>query len=58
MEVLDEIKGAYIDVSNQYDNQLAGVDYPTYLARLDEDDVDEVKEKYPLKISLAEPDPG
>lgn len=58
VEVLDEIKGAYIDVRNQYANQLAGVDYATYLARLDEDDVDEVKEKYPLKISLAEPDQG
>ncbi|MEM1056750.1 MAG: biopolymer transporter ExbD [Bacteroidota bacterium] len=58
VEVLDEIKGAYIDIRDSYANQIAGVDYPVYLSRLGDEDVDEVKEKYPLKISLAEPDPG
>ena len=58
IEVLDEIKAAYIDIRNDYARQLAGVDYATYKGQLGEVDVDEVAEKYPIKISLAEPDPG
>jgi biopolymer transport protein ExbD len=58
IDVLDEIKAAYLDIRNDYARSLAGVDYPTYRARLEEGDTDEVSEKYPIKISLAEPDPG
>ena len=58
VEVLDEIKGAYADVRNDYARQLGGSDYATYKSRLEEDEVDEVAERFPLKISLAEPDPG
>ena len=58
VEVLDEIKGAYIEVRDAYARQLSGSDYPTYRANLGEDDPDEVAETFPLKISLAEPDAG
>src|SRR5690606_15972429 len=58
IEVLDEIKAAYIDIRNEYARQLAGVDYNTYRGRLAEGETDLVAEKYPIKISLAEPDPG
>jgi biopolymer transport protein ExbD len=58
IEVLDEIKSAYLDIRDDYSRQIAGVDYPTYLGRLGEDDEDAVATKYPIKISLAEPDAG
>ena len=58
VDVLDEIKAAYIDIRNDYARQIAGVDYATYKARLEEGETDLVAEKYPIKISLAEPDPG
>ena len=58
IEVLDELKSAYNDVRNDYAQQLAGVDYGVYRTRLGEDDADEVAETYPVKLSLAEPDPG
>lgn len=58
IEVLDEIKGAYIDIRNDYARQIAGVDYTTYKGQLGEDDEDLVILKYPIKISLAEPDAG
>ena len=58
IEVLDEIKGAYVDVRNAYARQLSGTDYSTYKGNLGEDDEDEVLDRFPLKISLAEPDPG
>lgn len=55
IDVLDEIKSAYVEVRNNYAQQVAGVDYATYKSRLGEDEEDAVVEKYPLKISLAEP---
>ncbi|MFN3596704.1 MAG: ExbD/TolR family protein [Rubricoccaceae bacterium] len=58
IRVLDEIRSAYNDIRDNYARTLAGVDYATYRARLGEDDVDEVAARYPVKISLAEPDPG
>ncbi|NNF58434.1 MAG: biopolymer transporter ExbD [Rhodothermaceae bacterium] len=58
IEVLDEIKSAYIEIRDDYSRQVAGVDYTTYKGQLGEDDEDAVATKYPIKISLAEPDPG
>ncbi|MEM6327398.1 MAG: biopolymer transporter ExbD [Bacteroidota bacterium] len=67
VEVLDEIKGAYVDTWNDYARSEFGVrDYPTYQASLPDDDPntpedegeDLVKDRFPLKLSLAEPDPG
>ena len=58
IEVLDELKSAYNDIRDDAAQQLAGVDYGVYRTRLGEDDVDEVAEQYPVKLSLAEPDPG
>lgn len=58
INVLDEIRGAYDEIRNDFSMQQHGVDYPTYRAQLGEDDEDDVKTKYPIKISLAEPDPG
>jgi biopolymer transport protein ExbD len=53
---LDGIKAAYLDIRNDYARALAGADYPTYRARLEEGEPDAVAERYPIKISLAEPD--
>ena len=58
IEVLDEIKSAYNELYDSEARAIAGVDYGVYKARLGDEDVDQVKEKYPVKISLAEPDPG
>ena len=58
IDVLDEIKGAYLDIRDQYARQVSGQDYATYKSFLGEDDPDEVAAKYPIKISLAEPDQG
>lgn len=58
VDVLDEIKGAYIQIRNGYARQLNGQDYATYKSFLGEDDEDLVADKYPIKISLAEPDQG
>ena len=67
IEVLDEIKNAYVDTWNDYARSEFGApDYATYRAGLPEDDDstpedesnDMVKERYPLKLSLAEPDAG
>ena len=58
IEVLDELKSAYNDLRDDYAQQLAGVDYGVYRTRLGEDDEDEVKAAIPVKLSLAEPDPG
>ena len=60
--VLDELKSAYNELRDQEARQQFGMTYGEYRARLPEDPetgeraTDEVAEKYPLKISLAEPD--
>ncbi len=64
IDVLDEIKSAYNDIRNQAAQQQFGMDYGTYRARLAEDpdtgetEPDVIGDMYPVKISLAEPDPG
>jgi len=57
IEVLDEIKSAYNEVRDEAARQEFGTDYGTYKARLGDDDPDVIADRYPLKISLAEPDP-
>ena len=63
IEVLDEIKSAYNEVRDEEAQREFGMDYLTYRSRLGQDeqtgerDEDEIADKYPLKISLAEPDP-
>ena len=67
VEVLDEIKGAYNDVRDSYaSSEFGAADYEQYRSRLPQDDEntpenegeDLVADRFPLKISLAEPDPG
>ena len=55
--VLDEIKSAYNDVRDDAARQEYGVAYGEYKARLGDDEEDTIAERFPLKISLAEPDP-
>ena len=55
--VLDEIKSAYNEVRDEAARQEFGTTYLEYKARLGDDDEDVIAERYPLKISLAEPDP-
>lgn len=58
IEVLDEINMAYVEIRDEYAMSQFGVDYPSYKSRLGDDDEDLVADKYPKKLSLAEPDPG
>lgn len=58
IDVLDEIKSAYADIRNQASQEEFGTDYGTYRTRLGDDDPNVIEEKYPIKISLAEPDPS
>lgn len=58
IDVLDEIKGAYIEIRDDYAQQQFGMDYGTYKGTLAEGAEDAVAAEYPIKISLAEPDPG
>ncbi len=55
ISVLDEIKSAYNEVRDQASRQEYGMPYNEYAASLD-GEPDVIAEKYPLKISLAEPD--
>ena len=57
ISVLDEIKSAYNEVRDEAAQSQFGTNYLTYVARLGEEDEDVIKDQYPLKISLAEPDP-
>lgn len=60
--VLDEIKSAYNELRDEFAQQEFGMSYGEYRVRLPDEEeggpevIDEVSEKYPLKISLAEPD--
>ncbi len=56
--VLDELKSAYNELRNEAARSQFGVDYMQYKARLDEGDEDVIADQYPVKISLAEPDPN
>ena len=58
IEVLDEIKLAYLEIRNSEARQRGLPDYATYRAGLEEGGVDEIAEAYPQKLSLAEPDAG
>jgi biopolymer transport protein ExbD len=55
--VLDEIKSAYNEVRDEAARSEFGTDYLTYQSRLGEEEEDVIADRYPLKISLAEPDP-
>ena len=55
--VLDELKSAYNELRNEAARSQFGADYGQYKARLGEDEEDVIAEQYPVKISLAEPDP-
>lgn len=55
--VLDEIKTAYNEIRDEAARSQFGVDYGTYASRLEEDEEDVIAEQFPIKISLAEPDP-
>lgn len=58
INVLDEIKTAYNEIRNEQALSQFGVDYGTYRSRLNEDEEDVIADQFPIKISLAEPDPG
>lgn len=56
--VLDELKSAYNEIRNEAARAQFGVDYAEYQSRLEEGEEDVISDQYPIKISLAEPDPG
>lgn len=58
IDVLDEIRMAYNEMRNEVARRLGFPNYPTYRAGLDEGEEDVIREEIPLKISIAEPDPG
>ena len=56
--VLDELKSAYNELRDQAARSQFGMTYGEYRAGLGEEDTDVIAEEYPVKISLAEPDPN
>jgi biopolymer transport protein ExbD len=58
IRVLDEIKMAYNEIRNEYSRERFGIEYPVYRANLEPGQVDEIRERYKQRISIAEPDPG
>ncbi len=62
--VLDELKSAYNELRDEEARREFGMTYGEYRSRLTEDEStgekeqDVIAEKYPVKISLAEPDPN
>jgi len=58
IRVLDEIKMAYNEIRNEYARERFGIEYPVYRANLEPGQLDEVRNRYKQRISIAEPDPG
>lgn len=60
IQVLDEMRMGYREIWDSEARRLGFTDYETYRVRIDNQEgaVDQVKEKYKEKISLAEPDAG
>lgn len=58
INVLDEIKMAYVEMWDQEARQLGYPDYNTYRASLGIDDENVIREKLKFNLSLAEPDVG
>lgn len=57
IRVLDEIRMAYNELRDEAARERFGIDYATYRARV-EPGQDEIRQMYPVRISIAEPDPG
>lgn len=59
IRVLDEIKMAYLEIRDSVARSEYGyADYATYRSLLGEDDEDQIRQDFPQRISIAEPDPG
>lgn len=59
LRVLDEIKMAYLEIRNSVARSEYGVaDYATYRSLLGEEDEDQIRQDFPQRISIAEPDAG
>jgi len=58
INVLDEMQMAYREVRDQEARRLGFSSYENYLTRKDPAQDDVIREKYKIKISLAEPDKG
>ena len=58
VKVLDEIRKGYLEVRDAEARKLGYPNYATYKAKLDDPDQDVIRKKFPMKISIAEPDPG
>ena len=57
IDMLDEVRGAYLVLRNDATRQLTGETYRQYADRVPREQ-NEVRQMYPENISLAEPDPG
>lgn len=58
IDMLDEVIGAYRILRDQAAQELGFDSYEDYEERLPEGAENEVEERYPKNISIAEPDPG
>lgn len=59
IDMLDEVRGAYKQLRDAVAMQRAGVPYDIYKGRQERaGEEDEVKEIYPMNVSIAEPDKG
>lgn len=57
ISMMDEVRAAYKELRDEVSMSRAGVPYDLYKARLSGRD-DEIKEIYPMNVSIAEPDKG
>ena len=57
ISMMDEVRGAYKELRDGVSMARFGVQYDLYKARLGDRD-DEIKEIYPMNVSIAEPDQG
>jgi len=57
VKVLDEIRKGYLEVRDAEARKLGYPNYATYKSNVEPEN-DVVKKKFPMKISIAEPDPG
>ncbi|MEM9998724.1 MAG: biopolymer transporter ExbD, partial [Bacteroidota bacterium] len=57
VDALDAAKLAYCDVRDAEARRLGAASYTAYRTTLPIDAADPVSERYPVKLSLAEPDP-
>lgn len=58
ISMLDEVRGAYKELRDTESMRRFGVNYERYKSALASPSDDEIRQVYPMNVSIAEPDPG